>query len=88
MNLARTYPDPAWIHTHGWSESALEKSLSLCKITCPRGALTRCFQHAGSVCFINTVAYRLFRMANVLRQSGCQPADHIHKGVYETNYVQ
>jgi hypothetical protein len=40
--LARTYPDPAWIHTHGWSESALEKSLSL-KITCPRGALDAMF---------------------------------------------
>jgi hypothetical protein len=35
MNLARTYPDPAWIHTHGWSESALEKSLSLLKLPVP-----------------------------------------------------
>lgn len=50
--LARTYPDPAWIyHTHGWSESALEKSLSLLKLPVRAERQMRCFQHAGSVLF-------------------------------------
>jgi hypothetical protein len=59
--LARTYPDPAWIHTHGWSESALEKSLSLLKLPV-RAERWIVFNTLAAFCFINTVAYRLFRM--------------------------
>ncbi|EOX7394739.1 phosphotransferase family protein [Enterobacter quasiroggenkampii] len=47
------YPaDPAWIyHTHTWSESALEKSLSLLELPMRAEQQMRCFQQAGSVLF-------------------------------------
>ncbi|MCM7166804.1 MULTISPECIES: phosphotransferase family protein [Enterobacter] len=53
LSSLHDYPaDPAWIyHTHTWSESALEKSLSLLELPMRAEQQMRCFQQAGSVLF-------------------------------------
>lgn len=53
LSRLHDYPaDPAWIyHTHIWSESALEKSLSLLELPVRAERQMRCFQQTGSVLF-------------------------------------
>ena len=53
LSRLHDYPaDSAWIyHTHTWSESALEKSLSLLELPVRAERQMRCFQQAGSVLF-------------------------------------
>lgn len=53
LSRLHDYPaDPAWIyHTHTWSESALEKSLSLLELPVRAERQMRCFQQGSSVLF-------------------------------------
>ncbi|MBS3046162.1 phosphotransferase [Enterobacter mori] len=53
LSRLHDYPaDPAWIyHTHTWTVSALEKSLSLLELPIRAERQIRCFQQAGSVLF-------------------------------------
>lgn len=53
LSRLHDYPaEPGWIYqSHTWSESALEKSLSLLELPVRAEQQMRCFQQAGSVLF-------------------------------------